>query len=161
MGIPDHLTCLLINLNVGQEATVRTLHGSTDWFTIGKGVRQGYIFCLAYLTSMWNTSGEMPGWMTHKLESRLLGEISTSSDMQMIITLKTESEEKLKSFFIRVNEESEKAGLKLNTQKTKINASGLNTLWQVEGGKVEAVTDFLFLGSKISADGDCSHEVKR
>ena len=110
---------------------------------------------------MWNTSGEMPGWMTHKLESRLLGEISTSSDMQMIITLKTESEEKLKSFFIRVNEESEKAGLKLNTQKTKINASGLNTLWQVEGGKVEAVTDFLFLGSKISADGDCSHEVKR
>ena len=119
MGIPDHLTCLLINLNVGQEATVRTLHGSTDWFTIGKGVRQGYIFCLAYLTSMWNTSGEMPGWMTHKLESRLLGEISTSSDMQMIITLKTESEEKLKSFFMRVNEESEKAGLKLNTQNLR------------------------------------------
>ena len=161
MGIPDHLTCLLINLSVGQEATVRTLHGSTHWFKIGKGVHQGYIFCLAYLTFMWNTSGEMPGWMTHKLESRLLGEISTSSDMQMIITLKTESEEKLKSFFMRVNEESEKAGLKLNTQKTKINASGLNTLWQVEGGKVEAVTDFLFLGSKISADGDCSHEVKR
>ena len=88
---------------------------------------------------MQNTSGEMPGWMTHKLESRLLGEISTSSDMQMIITLKTESEEKLKSFFMRVNEESEKAGLKLNTQKTKIMASGPITSWEIDE---ETVTDY-------------------
>ena len=99
--------------------------------------------------------------MTHKLESRLLGEISTSSDMQMIITLKTESEEKLKSFFIRVNEESEKAGLKLNIQKTKIMASGAIICWQIDREKVESVTDFLFLGSKITEDGDCSHEIQR
>ena len=81
MGIPDHLTCLLRNLYAGQEATVRTEHGTTDWFQIGKGVHQD---CHpAYLTSMQSTSCEMLGWMKHKLESRLLGEISITSDMQM------------------------------------------------------------------------------
>ena len=85
IGIPDHLTCLLRNLYAGQEATVRTGHGTMDWFKIGKGVRQGCIYCHpAYLTYMKRTSYEMLGWMTHKLESRLLGEISTTSDMQMI-----------------------------------------------------------------------------
>ena len=89
-----------------------------DWFQIGKGVRQGCIYCHpAYLTYMKRTSYEMLGWMTHKLESRLLGEIPTTSDMQMIPLLMAESEEELNSFLIRVKEESEKAGLKLNLQK--------------------------------------------
>ena len=84
VGIPDQFTCLLRNLYAGQEATVRTRHGKMDWFQIGKGVSQGYILSPAYLTSMQNTSCEMLGWMTHKLESRCPGEISTTSDMQMI-----------------------------------------------------------------------------
>ena len=83
MGIPDHLTRLLRNLYAGQEATVRTGHGTTDWFQIGKGVRQGCILYPAYLTYMQNTSREMLGCNKHKLESRLLGEISITSDMQM------------------------------------------------------------------------------
>ena len=83
MGTPDLITCLLRNLYVGQEATVRTGHGTTDWFQIGKRVHQGYILNPPYLTYMQSTSFEMPGWMTHKLESRLPGEISITSDMQM------------------------------------------------------------------------------
>ena len=85
-GIPDHLTCFLRNLYAGQEATVRTGHGTTDWFQIGKGVRQGY-YHPAYLTSMQSTSRETLGWKKHKLESRLLGEISITSDMQMTAPL--------------------------------------------------------------------------
>ena len=84
MGIPDHLTCLLQNLYAGQEATVRTGHGTTDWFQIGKGVRQGCILSPAYLTCMQSTSCGMLSWMSHKLEAGLLGEISITSDMQMI-----------------------------------------------------------------------------
>ena len=87
------------------------------------------------------------------------GEISTTSDKQMIPL--AESEEELKSLLMRVKEESEKSGLKLNIQKTKIMASGPITSWQIDGEPVETVTDFLFLGSKITADGDCSHELKR
>ena len=102
----------------------------------------------------------MLGWMNSKLESRLLGEISTTSDMQMI-PLMAESEEKLKSLLMRVKEESEKAGLKLNIQKTKIMASGPITSWQINGGKVETLPDFIFLGSKFTVDSDCSHEIKR
>ena len=83
MGIPDHLTCLLRNLYARQEATVRTRHGTTDCFQIGKGVRQAVYCYSAYLTHMQSTSCKMPGWMKHKLESRLLGEISITSDMQM------------------------------------------------------------------------------
>ena len=82
MGIPDHLTCLLRNLYAGQEATVRTGHGTTDWFQIGKGVHQGCILSPAYLTYMQITSCEMSGWMKHKQESRLSGEMSITSDMQ-------------------------------------------------------------------------------
>ena len=84
MGILDHLTCLLRNLYAGQEATVRTGHGTTDWFQIGKGVRQGVYCQSVYLTSMKSTSCEMPGWIKHKLELRLQGEISIISDVQMI-----------------------------------------------------------------------------
>ena len=87
MGIPDHLTCLLRNLYASQEATVRTGHGVTDWFQIGKGVRQAVYCHPAYLTYMQGASCEMPGWMKHKLKSRLLGEISTTSDMQVTLPL--------------------------------------------------------------------------
>ena len=83
MGTPDHFTYLLRNVYAGQEATVRTGHGTADWFQIGKGVHQGCILSPAYLTYMQSTSCGMPGWMKHKLESRLLGEISVTSDMQM------------------------------------------------------------------------------
>ena len=90
------------------------------------------------------------------------GEISITSDMQMTDTsLMAESKEQLKSLLMKVKVESEKAGLKLNIQKTKIVASGPITLWQIEGGTIETVTDFLPLGSKITADGDCGHEIKR
>ena len=90
-------------------------------------------------------------WMKHKLESRLLGEISYSDDT----TLMEESKEQLKSLLVKMKEESEKAGLKLNIQKTKIMASCPITSWQIDGETVETVTDFIFLGSKIIADGDC------
>ena len=83
MGIPDHLTCLLRNLYAGQEATVGIGHGTTDWFQIGKGVCQDCVCHAAYFTYMQSVSCEMPGWMKHKLESRFLGEISITSDMQM------------------------------------------------------------------------------
>ena len=83
MGIPDNLTCLLRNLYAGQESTIRTRHGTTDWFQIGKGVCQGCILSPIYLTYMQSTSCKMPGWMNHKLESRLPREISITSDMQM------------------------------------------------------------------------------
>ena len=110
---------------------------------------------------MQSTSCKMMGWMKHKLESRLLGEISITSDRQMTdTTLMAESEE-LKSFLMKVKEESEKVGLKLNIQKTKIMESGPITSWQIDGETVETVADFIFLGSKITADGDCSHEIKR
>ena len=103
----------------------------------------------AYLTSMQSTSCEMLGWMNHKLESRLPREISTTSHMEMIPL--AESKEELKSLLMRVKEESEKAGLKLSIEKTKIMASSPIISWQIEGGKVETVTDFIFLGSKITA----------
>ena len=104
----------------------------------------------------------MLGWMKHKLESRLPGEISIISDMYADdTTLMAASEEELKSLLMKVKEESEKVGLKLNIQKTKIMASGPITSWQIDGETVETVAEFIFLGSKITADGDCSHEIKR
>ena len=111
----------------------------------------------AYWTSMQSTSWEMTGWMTYKLKSRLLGEIWYVDDT----TLMAENKEELKSLFLRVKEQSEKAGLKLNIEKTKIMASGPITSWQIDGEKVETMTDFIFLGSRITEDGDCSHEIKR
>ena len=108
---------------------------------------------------MQSTSWETLDWKKHKLESRLLGETSTS-DMQST-TLMGEIEEKLKDLLIRVKEKTEKAGLKLNIWKMKIMASGPITSWQIDGEKVETVNDFIFLGSKITMDGDCSYEIKR
>ena len=107
------------------------------------------VYCYpAYLTSMQSTLCEMPGWMKHKLESRLLGEISITSDMQMTpSTLMAESEEELKNLLMKVKEESEKAGLKLNIQKTKIMASDSITSWQIDGEIMETVRDFVFRGS--------------
>ena len=108
---------------------------------------------------MKSTSCELLGWIKHKLESRLLGEISITSDMQMTTTLMAENEE-LKSLLMKVKEESENAGLKLSIQETKIMVSGPITSWQIDGETMERVRDFIFLASKITEDGDCSHEIK-
>ena len=161
MGIPDHLTCLLKNLYAGQEATVRTGHGTTDWFQIGKGVYQGCILspCLFNLYAeyiMRNTRLE-EAQAGIKTAGRNINNLRYADDT----TLMAESEEELKSLLMKVREESEKVCLKLNIQKTKIMASGPITSWQVDGETVEIVADFIFLGSKITADGDCSHEIKR
>ena len=113
---------------------------------------------------MQTTSYEMPGWMKHKLESRFLREISITSDMQMTPSLWQKVKRNLmkaKSLLMKVKEESEKAGLKLNIQKRKIMASSPITSWKIDGETMETVTDFIFLGSKSTADGDCSHEIKR
>ena len=131
----------------------------------GSKLRKVYVKAVcchpAYLTYMQSTSYEMLGWVKHKLESRFPGEISITSDMQMKPPLWQRVEEELKSLLIKVKEESEKAGVKLNIQKTKIMACGPITPWQIYGEKMETVTDFIFLGSKITANGDCSHEIKR
>ena len=158
MGIPDHLTCLLRNLYAGQEATVRTGHGTTDWFQTGKGVRQGCILspCLFnfYAEYIMRNAGLEETQAGIKIARRNTNNLRYADDT----TLMAESEEELKSLLMKVKEESEKVGLKLNIQKTKIMAFGSITLWQIDG---ETVTDFIFLGSKITADGDCSHEIKR
>ena len=157
MGIPDHLTCLLRNLYASQEATVRTGHGTTDWFKIGKGVQQGFILspCLFNLYSEYLMQNE--GLDGIKIARRNINNLSYADDT----TLMVESEEDLKRFLMRVKEESEKAALKLSIQKAKIMVSGPITSWQMEEENIEAVEDFIFLGSKITADGDCSHEIKR
>ena len=116
IGLSNHLTSLLRNLYAGQEATVRTGHGTSDWFQIGKEYVEAVYCHPAYLTYMQSTSWETLGWMKHKLESRLPGKISITSDMQMTPPLwqKVKSEEELKSLLMKVKEESEKVGLKLN-----------------------------------------------
>ena len=160
MGIPDHLTCLLRNLYTGQEATVRTGHGTIDWFQIEKGVCQGCKLppCLFKLYAgyiMWNVGlNEVQAGI--KI-TRNINNLSYADNT----TLMAESKEELKRLLMKVKEESEKFGLKLNIQKTKIMASGPITSWQIDGETVETMTDFIFLGSKIIADGDCSHEIKR
>ena len=119
------------------------------------------VYCRpAYLISVQSTSCDMPGWMKHKLESRLPGEISITSDVQMIPTLWQKEEEELKSLLMKVKEQSEKVGLKF-IQKTKIMASGPITSWQIDGKTTETMKHFIFGGSKITVDSDCSHEVKR
>ena len=115
----------------------------------------------AYLTYMQSTSWETLSWKKHKLESRLLGEISITSDRQMTPSWSAESEEELRNLWMKVKDETEKAELKLNIQKTKIMASGPITSWQIDGETMETVRDFILGGSKITADGDCSHEIKR
>ncbi|KAB0368605.1 hypothetical protein FD755_019639 [Muntiacus reevesi] len=162
MGISDHLTCLLRNLYAGQEATVRTGHGTTDWFQVGKGVRQGCILspCLfnLYAEYIMRNAGLEEAQTGIKIAGRNINNLRYADDT----TLMAESEEELKSLLMKVKEESEKVGLKLNIQKTKITASGPITSWEIDGETtVETVSNFIFLGSKITADGDCSHEIKR
>ena len=155
------MTCLLRNLYAGQEATGRTRHGTTDWFQIGKGVCQGCILspCLFNLYAEYIMRN---AWLEKaqagiKIVGRNLNNLRYADDT----TLMAESEEELKSLLMKVKVESEKVGLKLNIQKTKIMASVPITSWEIDGETVETVADFIVLGSKISANGDCSHEIKR
>uniref|UniRef100_A0AC11D1Y1 Uncharacterized protein n=1 Tax=Ovis aries TaxID=9940 RepID=A0AC11D1Y1_SHEEP len=160
LSIPDHLTCLLRNLYVSQEATVRTGHGRADWFQIGKGVRQGCILspCLFnFYAEYIMRNGLEEAQAGIKLAGRNINNLRYADDT----TLMAESEEELKSLLMKVKEESEQVGLKLNIQKTKIMACGSITSWQIDGETVETVSDFILGGSKITADGDCSHEIKR
>ena len=161
MGIPDYLTCLLRNLHSGQEATVRTGHGAMDWFQIGKWVRQGCVLS----PCLFNLYSEYTIWNVRLDEARagikIAGRNSNNLKYTDDTTLMAESEEELKSLLMKVKEESEKAGLKLNIQKTKVVASGPITSWQIDGETVETVTDCIFLGSKITADSDGSHNFKR
>ena len=158
--IPDLLTCLLRNLYAGQETTVRTGHRTTDWFQIGKGVRQGCILspCLFnfYAKYIMRNAGLEETQAGIKIAGRNINNFRYADDT----TLMAESEEELKSLLMKVKEENEKVGLKLNILKTKIMASGLITSWEIDGETVEAVSDFILGGSKITADGDCSHEIK-
>ena len=155
MGILEHLTCFLRNLYTGQEATVRIGHGTTDWFQIGKGVRQGCILspCLFnfYSEDIIRNAGLDEAQAGIKIVGRNINNLRYADNT----TLMAESEE-LKSLLMKVKEESEKVGLKLNIHKTKITASGPITSWQIDGETVEMVSNFSFLGSKITADGDCS-----
>ena len=158
MGIPDHLTCLLRNLYACQEATVRTGHGTTDWFQTGKGVHQGCMLspCLfnLYAEYIMRNAGQDEAQVGIKTAGRNINNLRYADDTALM----AESKEELKSLLMKVKEESEKVGLKLNIQKTKIMASGPITSWEIIG---ETVTDFILEGSKITADGDCSHEIKR
>ena len=133
MGIPDHLTCLLRNLYAGQEATVKTGHGTTDWFQIGKGVRQGCIlspcFFNFYAEYITRNAGLEEAQAGIKIARRNLNNLRYADDT----TLMAESEEELKSLLMKVKEESEKVGLKLNIQKTKIMVSGPMTSWEIDG----------------------------
>ena len=145
MGIPDHLTCLLRNLYAGQEAIVRTGHGTTDWFQIGKGVLQGCILshCLfnLYAEYIMQNAGLDKAQAGIKIARRNINNLTYADDT----TLMAESEEELKSLLMKMKVESEKVGLKLNIQKTKIMASGPITSWEIDGETVETVSDY-FMG---------------
>ena len=150
MGIPVHLTCLLRNLYIGQEATIRTGHRITDWFQIGKGVHQGCILspCLLnfYAEYIMQNAGLSEAQAGIKIARRNISHLRYADDT----TLMAESEEELKSLLMKVKQESKNVGLKLNIQKTKIMASGSITAWEIDGETVETVSDFIFLGSKIT-----------
>src|SRR5574340_996728 len=141
MGIPDHLTCLLRNLHAGQEATVRTGHGTKDWFQIGKGVCQGCILspCLFnfYAEYIMRNAGLDEAQAGIKIAWRNISNLRYADDT----TLMAESKEELKSLLMKVKEEREKVGLKLNIQKTKIMVSGAITSWQIDGETMEMVRD--------------------
>ena len=160
MGIPDYLTFPLRNLNAGQEATGETGHGTKDCFQIGKGVYQGCIlspclfnFSAQYIMGNARLDEAQAGI---KIAGRNINNLRYADDT----TLVAESKEELKILMKGIGE-SEKLGLKLNIIKTKIMASGPITSWQIDGGMMETVRYFIFLGSKITVDGDCSHEIKR
>ena len=150
MGIPDHLTCLLRNLYAGQEATVRTGHGTTDWFQSTKGVRQGCILspCLFNLYSEYIMQNAVldEAQAGIKVARRNIINLRYADDT----TFMAERQEELKSLLMKVKEESEKVGLMLNIQKMKIMASGPITAWQIDGETGETVSDFIFWGSKIT-----------
>ena len=156
MGIPDHLTCLLRNLYASQETTVRTGHGTTDCSKLGKEYIKAVYCHPAYLTYTQSTSWEA-GWSTAgiKVARRSINDFRHADDT----ILKAQSKE-LKSLLMKVKEGSKKVGLKLNIQKTKIMASGPISSWQIDGETMETVRHFIFWGSKITADGNCSHEIK-
>ena len=161
MGIPDHATCLLRNMYAGQEATVRITHRTMNWFQIGKGVHQGCVL-LSYLFNLYADYVMQNARLDEaqaeiKIARRNINNLRYADDT----TLMAGREEELKRFLMKVKE-SEKTGLKLNIQKTKMMASSPNIPWQIYGGKMETVTNFIFLITKITADGeDCSHEIKR
>ena len=160
MGILDHLTCFLRNLYAGQEATVRTGHGTIGWFQIGKGVCQScilspYLFNF-YAEYIMRNAGLDKAQAGIKIAGRNINSIRYADDT----TLLAESTEELKSLLMKVKVESEKVK-KLNFQKTKIMASGPIISWQIDGETIETVRDFILGGSKSTADGDCSHEIKR
>ena len=148
MEIPDHLTCLLRNLYAGQEATVRTGHGTTDWFQIGKGVCKGCILspCLFnfYAEYIMRYAGLEEAQAGMKIARRNINNLRYADDT----TLMAGSKEELKSLLIKVKEESGKIGLKLNIQKTKIMASGPIISWEIDGETVETVSDFIFWAPK-------------
>ena len=146
MGIPGHLTCLLRNLNAGQEAIVRTGHGTRDWFQIGEGVWQGCILspCLFNLYAeyiMQNTRLD-EAQAGVRYSRRSINNLRYADDT----TIMAESKEELKSSLMKVKEESEKVGLKLNIQKTKVKASDPITSWQIDGETTQTVTDFILGG---------------
>ena len=146
MEIPDYLTCLLRNLYAGQEATVRTRHGMMNWFKMGKGVRQGCILspCLfnLYAEYILQNARLDEAQAGIKIARRNINNLRYADDR----TLMAENGEELKSLLVRVREESEKAGLKLNIRKTKIMASGPIISWQTDGETVETASDFIFGG---------------
>ena len=156
MGIPDHLTCLLRNLYAGQEATVRTGHGTTDWSQIGEGAHHGYMPppCLfnIYAEYIMRNAGLIEAQAGIKIASRNISNVRYADDTTLIA-----EKEELKSLLMKVKEERKKVDLKLNSQKTKIMASGPIISQQIDGETMEIVADFNFLGSKITSDGDCSH----
>ena len=149
------------NLSADQEATVRTGHGTTDWFQIGKGVCQSCILspCLfnLYAEYIMRNARLDEAQARIKIARRNINNLRYTDDT----TPMAESEQEIKSLLMKVKKDSEKAGLKLSIQKTKVMASGPITWWQIDGETLETGADFLFLGSKITADGDSSHEIKR
>ena len=160
MGLPDHLICLLRNLYAGQEARVRTGHGTTDWFQKGKEVRQGCILspCLfnLYAEYLMRNAGLERAQAGIKIARRNINNLRYADNT----TITAESKEELKSLLMKVKEENEKAGLKDNILKTEM-AYGPIISWRIDGETMEIVRDFIFLGSKITADSDCSYEIKR
>ena len=160
MGIPDHLTCLLRNLYAGQEATLRTGRGTTDWFQVRKGIHQSYILspCLFNLCAEYimQNAGLDEAQAEIKIAGRNINNFRYADDT----TLMAESEEELQTLLIKVKEKSKNVGLKFNIQKTKSMASSSITSWQIDGETVETVADFIWGSSRITADGDCSHEIK-
>ena len=144
-----------------QEETVRSGHGTTDWFQTGKGVCEGCILSLclfnSYAEYIMRNAGLDEAQAGIKIAGRNINNLRYADDT----TLMVESKEELKSLLMKVKEESEKVGLKLNIQKTKIMASGSITSWEIERETMETVSDFIFLDCKITADGDCSREIKR